>query len=135
MKGAVINPMAFFRFHPTMVLTQQGREILARSRPPVSIPLWFSLNWVLSSPKHIFQVSFHPTMVLTQQTLSMLVEAAFTSFHPTMVLTQPNANCTGHNQLFMFPSHYGSHSTGIDYDSWSDVFSFPSHYGSHSTRH
>jgi len=56
-------------FHPTMVLAQRRMWDMWRRWFDVSIPLWFSLNYLGSSPRTTCHHSFHPTMVLAQQPL------------------------------------------------------------------
>ncbi len=124
-------------FHPTMVLAQQEVRLAESNLGKlVSIPLWFSLNYV---PVEITSkyYGFHPTMVLAQPLVSPAFlfqspvsiplwfslnsrwlsprSGGLSRFHPTMVLAQLAERLLGYRQSKKFPSHYGSRSTEKSY--------------------
>ncbi len=105
--------LVILRFHPTMVLAQPGRLGRQPICIPVSIPLWFSLNWkrqwwmatscVVSIPLW-FSLNGVPRLSLVPRSrvsiplwfsLNEVVEKKPTTFisgfHPTMVLAQRKA--------------------------------------------
>jgi len=54
-------------------------------------------------------------------------------YHPTMVLAQPYIRVISPDEVYLFPSHYGSRSTVYRGRQWFPALPFPSHYGSRST--
>ena len=100
----------------------------------VSIPLWFSRNFLKKAIKWTIFRSFHTTMVLTQLKLGYGRPYWISCFHTTMVLTQRIRNTWSNPwKMTTFPYHYGSHATESEYLCHAWRTQFPYHYGSHAT--